>query len=117
MSTKNTPKKASPGDWHPADILAALRKAGWSLTQLAKHHGYASTSGLGNVLHRPYPKTERIIAAAIGIEHPMQIWPSRYDSAGNPNRRGGFRPIRPANPPRPSVADMATPRNTQKRAA
>lgn len=110
------PKKTSPEDWHPADIHAALRKAGWSLAQLALHHGYASNSALCNAIARPFPKGERIIAAAIGVKHPMVIWPSRYDSAGQPNRRRS-KLLRPKNPPRPSIADMALPRNVQKRAA
>jgi len=32
---------------------------------------------LKNVLSRAYPKAERIIADAIGVD-PAQIWPSRY---------------------------------------
>lgn len=116
MDTAKAPKKASQEDWHPADIHAALRKAGWSLRQLALHHGYASKSGLGNAIHKPYPKAERIIATALGLK-PQQIWPSRYDRTGKPARVAGFRPLRPANASRPSIGDMALPRNTQKRAA
>lgn len=33
------PKKPIPQDWHPADIKAALEKAGWSLQQLSLAHG------------------------------------------------------------------------------
>ncbi|GMU44151.1 MAG: transcriptional regulator [Xanthomonadales bacterium PRO6] len=116
MATPAPRKNTSLEDWHPADIIASLRKAGWSLAQLALHHGYADKSAVRTAVSRPYPKAERIIAAALGL-HPMQIWPSRYDRAGQPNRTGSRRPIRPANAPRPSVADMALPRNTQKRAA
>ncbi len=115
MDTTTAPKKANPEDWHPADIQAALRKAGWSLSQLGLQHGYSNKSALCNALRHPYPKAERIIAKAIGL-HPMKIWPSRYDSAGRPNRTGRSK-LRPARAPRPSIADMALPRNVQKRAA
>lgn len=116
MASQPASKKASREDWHPADIIAALRKAGWSLAQLALHHGYADKSAVRGAISKPYPKAERIIATALGL-HPMQIWPSRYDAAGLPSRTGSRRPIRPVNAPKPSVADMALPRNTQKRAA
>ncbi|ROD80150.1 hypothetical protein C4Z03_027390 [Klebsiella pneumoniae subsp. pneumoniae] len=32
---------------------------------------------MNNALDRRYPKGERIIASAIGVE-PSEIWPSRY---------------------------------------
>lgn len=115
MDTAKAPKKASREDWHPADVVATLRKAGWSITQLALAHGYASKSALGNALRVPYPKAERIIARALGRE-PMEIWPSRYTAAGKPNR-SGRQPLRPKRADAISVADMALPRNPQKRAA
>lgn len=117
MDTSKSQKKASRQDWHPADITAALRKAGWSYSQLALAHGYASKSALCNALKGPYPKAERIIARAIGVEHPMQIWPSRYDASGQPCRRKGFAPIRPDKVHAVSVEDRALPRNVQRRAA
>lgn len=64
-------------DWHPADIVAALRKAGWSVRKLSAHHGYAGPSALSNAIQKPWPKGERLIADAIGVS-PEQIWPSRY---------------------------------------
>lgn len=68
-----TPKKA---DWHPADVVAALRKAGWSLRKLSQHHGYVPTA-LAHALQRPWPKAQRLIAEALGVQ-PETIWPSRY---------------------------------------
>lgn len=73
---KTTPPTAPAGDWHPADIVAALRKQGWSLRRLSVHHGYQPT-GLANALGRPYPRAERLVAEAIGVP-PETIWPSRY---------------------------------------
>ncbi|ANQ83659.1 hypothetical protein dqs_0583 [Azoarcus olearius] len=88
MSKNTAVKKASQKDWHSADVVCALRKAGWSLARLAAHHGYASRSTLVHALHRKWPKGERLIAAAIGVE-PETIWPSRYhaDSTARSNVR------------------------------
>ncbi|EGJ4667169.1 transcriptional regulator [Salmonella enterica] len=63
-------------DWHSADIIAALKKRGTSLTALSRNSGLASST-LANALIRHWPKGERLIAEALGIA-PEQIWPSRY---------------------------------------
>jgi Ner family transcriptional regulator len=65
-----------PTDWHRADIIAALRKSGTPLAVLSRSHGYSSTT-LQNALNSKWPKGERIIAEALGLE-PAEIWPSRY---------------------------------------
>ena len=63
-------------DWHRADIIAALKKRGTSVTALCRENGLAPGT-LSNTLRSPWPKGERITAAAIGVE-PEQIWPNRY---------------------------------------
>ncbi len=63
-------------DWHKADIIAALKKRGTSLAAVSREAGLASST-LANVLHRPWPKGERIIATFLNCE-PSEIWPSRY---------------------------------------
>lgn len=69
-------KKNARFDWHPADVKAALEKAGWSVTRLAKSHGH--THGvISRALRRPYERGERIVADALGLD-PREIWPSRY---------------------------------------
>ncbi|WP_082161037.1 helix-turn-helix domain-containing protein [Candidatus Competibacter denitrificans] len=65
-----------PSDWHNADVVAALRKAGWSLRKLSQALGYKPTT-LSVALRRPWPKGERLIADAIGVP-PEEIWPGRY---------------------------------------
>lgn len=79
MTQSKRPKKAEPENWHRADIVAALRKAGTSLRKLAKQHGYASPTTLIHAMDRPWPKGERLIAEAIGV-HPATIWPVRYQA-------------------------------------
>lgn len=74
-------KKQPEMDWHRADIVAALRKSGWSLRRLSTHNGYAAATTLTKALDRRWPKGERIIADAIGAD-PAEIWPSRYASKG-----------------------------------
>ncbi|EAW1720002.1 transcriptional regulator [Salmonella enterica subsp. indica] len=73
-------------DWHPADIIAALRKRGTSLAALSRKAGLASAT-LANALARPWPRGEKLIADALDIS-PEIIWPSRYfDGEGNRTER------------------------------
>ena len=64
-------------NWHEADIVAALRKKGWSLRKLSTHHGYKQPTSLATALRRHWPKGERLIAEAIGVTA-QKIWPTRY---------------------------------------
>lgn len=63
-------------DWHKADIVAAIKKRGTTLSAVARNAGL-SPSTIRNALERPWPKGERLIAGVIGVE-PAVIWPSRY---------------------------------------
>jgi Ner family transcriptional regulator len=96
MRTTTAQKKPAPQDWHPADVIAALRKVGWSLQQLALVNGYTSGTAIAHALRRPYPKAEGIIADALGVQ-PQDIWPSRYNADGTSNRTPGSKPLRPAH--------------------
>lgn len=83
----NASKKASREDWHPADILAALHKAGWTLRGLAHSHGLTNSSTLSAAMVRSYPLNEKRIADALGV-HPMVIWPTRYFEDGTRRPQG-----------------------------
>ncbi|HHV7522956.1 TPA: helix-turn-helix domain-containing protein [Burkholderia orbicola] len=72
------PQKKSASDWDKADIKCALEKKGWNVLALAKASGYSNASALRKAFDSSYPKAERIIASAIGVE-PEAIWPSRYE--------------------------------------
>ncbi|MGA3402053.1 MAG: helix-turn-helix transcriptional regulator [Acetobacteraceae bacterium] len=81
----NDPESTQPhgsADWHPADVLAALKKRGQSLAGLSVAHGYHPTAA-GKALKRPWPAMEALIATALGLA-PARIWPSRYDAEGQP---------------------------------
>ncbi|VDZ76518.1 transcriptional regulator [Salmonella bongori] len=52
-------------DWHPADIIAGLRKKGTSMAAESRKNGLSSST-LANALTRPWPKGELIIAKALG---------------------------------------------------
>lgn len=78
-------KKAAANDWHRADILAALRKNGWSLRSLAQA-GNVSYNTLKTALDKPYPKMERLIANAVGVA-PEEIWAARSRERIERNRR------------------------------
>jgi Ner family transcriptional regulator len=71
-------------DTHPADIVAALRKNGWSLRKLSEHYNMHPQT-IGTALRKDYPKAEKLIALALGVK-PETIWPSRY--AQRAARRG-----------------------------
>lgn len=74
--------KINSSDWHPADIIAALKKKGTTLANLSRQSGLSSST-LSNALARPWTKGEFIIAQALDVE-PYEIWPSRYiDSITN----------------------------------
>lgn len=99
--TTHLKKPVNPGnggDWHWADVLAALKKRGWSVRQVGLAEGYAEGNTLGEAARRPYPKAEATLARYIGVDHPMVIWPSRYDANGTPNRRRGTAPMRGKKP-------------------
>lgn len=108
MTLAESPKKpARPKqDWHWADVLAAIRKRGWSLRQIALAEGYAHGNVLGEVARRPYPKAEAILASYAGVEHPMVIWPSRYTPEGLPNRPMGRPPMRGEQPLRKATTPV-----------
>ncbi len=53
-------------DWHPADIIAGLRKKGTSMAAESRRNGLSSST-LANALTRPWPKGEMIIAGALAL--------------------------------------------------
>ncbi|EYU13421.1 transcriptional regulator, Nlp family [Photorhabdus aegyptia] len=70
-------------DWHPTDIIAALKKRGTTLAAVSRKVGLAPST-LNNALIRHYPKGEKIIASELDL-HPSDIWPSRYQKQTNQN--------------------------------
>lgn len=78
VSQNQMKKWSSKEDWHRADIIAAIKKTGTTMSALGRKNGLAATT-LSNTLRAPWPKGERIIADQIGVE-PDVIWPSRYQS-------------------------------------
>lgn len=92
--TPATARRPRAPNWHPADIVAALRKKNWSLRQLSLAQGLHRGT-LAKALRHPYPRAERLIASVLGVA-PEHIWPERYDDRGQPNRRRGGIPIRPS---------------------
>lgn len=85
------PAKEKVQDWHPVDVVAAIRKTGTSLQRISREHNLCNAA-VGQALYRPYPKSERIIAEHLGIA-PQVIWPSRYNPDGTPKSGRGERGI------------------------
>ena len=81
MTADREPRKA---DWHPADVLAALKKRGKTLSGLSRNHGYHATAA-GKALKKPWPALEALIAAELDLL-PEDIWPTRYDRPRQPRR-------------------------------
>jgi Ner family transcriptional regulator len=81
----NVQPKPKNMDWHPADVLAALKKRGKTLAGLSRAHGYHATAA-GKALKRPWPGLEALIAAELDLL-PEDIWPSRYGRAHLPPRK------------------------------
>ena len=69
MNAMNDSESTAVGsaDWHPADVLAALKKRGHSLAGLSVANGYHPTAA-GKALKQPWPAMEQIVAAAIGVD-------------------------------------------------
>ncbi len=66
---------------HPEDIKAAIRKAGWTLTELAGTIGVPKQVVSLALQARVNERAERAIADCIDME-PAAIWPSRYRRDG-----------------------------------
>ena len=71
---KNTATEV-PKEWHRADVVAALKRNGWTVRALSRRHKLSEYT-LYTALDRPYPKGERIIAEALGL-NVQDIWPER----------------------------------------
>ncbi|MGD0430302.1 MAG: helix-turn-helix domain-containing protein [Acetobacteraceae bacterium] len=78
----NIPPEPKKVDWHPADVLAALKKRGKTLSGLSRAHGYHATAA-GKALKKHWPALEALIAAELDLR-PEDIWPGRYDRAPRP---------------------------------
>ncbi len=68
------------GGWHPADIVAGVRKKGSSLVAISKSLGLTS-SAASRALLLPHTRVNAAIAAIIGA--PLhEIWPQWFDADG-----------------------------------
>lgn len=86
MATNST-KKASREDWHPADIVAALHKRGYTLRDIARAEGLNDSSTLSKAMVQSYPAGERRLAKYAGV--PVQMmFPTRYFADGTKIPRG-----------------------------
>jgi Ner family transcriptional regulator len=71
--------------WHPADITAAVKKRGMTLTALALANGL-SESACRKALLTKYAKAE--IAISQFIDVPLhELWPERWTASGSRIRR------------------------------
>lgn len=66
--------------WHPADIIAAVRKQGTSLQRLSREHGF-SVFTMNKAVRQCFPACHAIIADVLGVPR-QAIWPQFYDRDG-----------------------------------
>jgi len=78
-------KAEEEGAFSRSWIRLNLGLRGFTIRSFARQHGVRSGT-VGKVFTVPYPRMERLIAGTLNIP-PEDIWPSRYDSTGRPNRR------------------------------
>lgn len=65
-------------------IKYQLRTQGTSLAKLSRELG-VSGQAVKNVKRIAYPRMERAIAKALGLQ-PFMIWPERWEASGIPHR-------------------------------
>lgn len=83
-NTATRTRRSEP--WHIEDIKAAVRKK-TSFKELSQSLGLKD-GACAQALRRQWPRCERAIADAIGVE-PKELWPDRYNADGTP--RGSLR--------------------------
>ena len=65
---------------HHADIVAAVKKVGTNLRQLAISEGFGEST-LRAALHKQHPRAQRLIAKTIG-KSVHEIWPQWFSADG-----------------------------------
>ena len=70
------PMRRMRQDWDPIDIIAALRKGGFTLRGLDREHGLKPNT-MVRALRMRRPECETIIADALRVSA-SRIWPTRY---------------------------------------
>lgn len=86
QSVNNSSEKlidARECSWDAVRIRYELELRGHSLSSLSRDNGL-HTSACGLTLKKPWPRVERIIADALGVGCPSEIFPDRYDGNGIP---------------------------------
>ena len=66
--------------WHKADIVAAVRKTGSTLSAISLGLGL-TRSAASRALILPHERVNRAIAEQIGVP-PHRIWPQWFDASG-----------------------------------
>ncbi|MGO4735940.1 helix-turn-helix domain-containing protein [Bosea sp. 2KB_26] len=69
-----------PPAWHPADIIAAVRKRGTTLQRLSRERGF-SVFTMNKAVRQCFPACHDIIAGVVGVPR-QTIWPQFYDREG-----------------------------------
>ncbi|MCM0018539.1 MAG: helix-turn-helix domain-containing protein [Tagaea sp.] len=68
-------------DWHPADVAAALKKAGVTLDEIGPGIGLDRSVAHKALYLKPWPRVKAEIARLLG-RRPQELWPSLFDRTG-----------------------------------
>lgn len=79
VNTRSCTERVRSG-WHPADIIAAVRKKGTSLQRLSRENGFSAFT-MNKAVRQCFPACHTIIATVIGVPR-QTIWPQYYDRDG-----------------------------------
>lgn len=70
----------APTGWHPAEVVAAVHKAGKTMRDLALDAGFHPTR-MSHALKWPVPTANQTIAEFLGLPT-HEIWPEWFDEDG-----------------------------------
>lgn len=63
--------------WHPQDIIAGIRKSGWTHQKIAGHLGLSRSTVTLSIKTGSSPPVRAFIAELIGVSE-AELWPFRF---------------------------------------
>jgi len=63
--------------WHPQDIIAGIRKCGWTHQQISEHLGISRSTVTLTIRTGSSPQVRAFISQLIGVPE-AELWPFRF---------------------------------------
>lgn len=64
--------------WHPQDIIAAVKKQGWTHQRIADHLGLSRATVSLGIKTGSSPAVRKFVAELIGGVSEQELWPFRF---------------------------------------